>query len=78
MTPHERVFCFSSTTTIITMSEARDCLAATSVGNLVLFGGGQFSNGPSNVVDVFNVTTSNKWTTATLSQARYYLSANIS
>jgi hypothetical protein len=48
-------------------------LAATSVGNLVLFGGG-YNSSYFKVVDVFNVT-SNTWTTATLSQARYYLTA---
>jgi hypothetical protein len=48
-----------------TLSQSRCCLAATSVGNLVLFGGGQNSNGPSNVVDVFDVTN-NTWTTANL------------
>jgi len=58
-----------------TLSQARCCLAATSVGNLVLFGGGLNGtlNNPAdifNVVDVHNVT-SNTWTTATLSQARY-------
>jgi hypothetical protein len=57
-----------------TLSQPRCCLAATSVGNLVLFGGGCKSNGSTKVVDVFNVTN-NTWTTATLSQARYYLAA---
>jgi hypothetical protein len=57
-----------------TLSQARFDLAATSVGNLVLFGGGVNSNVHSNVVDVFNVT-SNTWTTATLSQARSALAA---
>jgi hypothetical protein len=57
-----------------TLSQPRCCLAATSVGNLVLFGGGQNSKVPSNVVDLFNVTN-NTWTTATLSQARYGLAA---
>jgi hypothetical protein len=51
------------------LSQPRHRLAATSVGNLVLFGGGYNSNGLSNVVDEFNLT-SNTWTTATLSQAR--------
>jgi N-acetylneuraminic acid mutarotase len=65
-----------------TLSQSRCCLAATSVGNLVLFGGGCkqgnvpscYLNEFSKVVDVFNVT-SNTWTTATLSQARAYLAA---
>jgi hypothetical protein len=61
------------------LSQPRCCLAATSVGNLVLFGGGrkidnQSNDNPSNVVDVFNVT-SNTWTTATLSEARFALAA---
>jgi hypothetical protein len=56
------------------LSQPRYALAATSVGNLVLFGGGYSLNGPFNVVDVFDVTN-NTWTTATLSQARYYLAA---
>jgi hypothetical protein len=57
-----------------TLSQPRCCLAATSVGNLVLFGGGFNSNGTSNVVDVFDVTN-NRWTTTTLSQARSGLAA---
>jgi hypothetical protein len=52
-----------------TLSQPRSRLAATSVGNLVLFGGGYNGSSHSNVVDVFNVT-SNTWTTATLSKAR--------
>jgi hypothetical protein len=39
-----------------TLSQPRCVLAATSVGNLVLFGGGQNSTGYFNVVDVFDVT----------------------
>jgi hypothetical protein len=57
-----------------TLSQPRRSLAATSVGNFVLFGGGYNSNGFSNVVNVFDVT-SNTWTTATLSQAHSYLAA---
>jgi hypothetical protein len=56
-----------------TLSQFRCCLAATSVGNLVLFGG-DISTGSPDVVDVFDVT-SNTWTTATLSEARHYLAA---
>jgi hypothetical protein len=57
-----------------TLSQSRCCLAATSVGNLVLFGGGFNSKGPSNVVDVFDVT-SNTWTNTTLSQALVWVAA---
>jgi hypothetical protein len=58
-----------------TLFQPRRSLAATSVGNLVLFGGGgQNSTGLSKVVDVFDVTN-NTWTIATLSQARSYLAA---
>jgi len=61
-----------------TLTQARCCLAATSVGNLVFFAGGCCSpngpNNPSNVVDIYNVTN-NMWMTATLSQARYWLAA---
>jgi hypothetical protein len=53
-----------------TLSQSRCCLAATSVGNLVLFGGGYSSIGSSNVIDVFDVT-SNTWTNTTLSRPRY-------
>jgi len=50
-------------------------LVATSVGNLVLFGGGlNSSSWCNNVVDIYNAT-GRKWTTATLSQARYGLAA---
>jgi hypothetical protein len=55
-------------------SQPRYVLAATSVGNLVLFGGGYNSNDPSKVVDVFDMTN-NTWTTTTLSEARSYLAA---
>jgi predicted Ser/Thr protein kinase len=59
-----------------TLSQARATLAATSVGNLILFGGGYDPNGSkeSKVVDIYNVTN-NTWTNATLSQARYTLAA---
>jgi hypothetical protein len=57
-----------------TLSVPRYCLAATSVGSLVLLASGLSSNGVSNVVDIYNVT-SNTWTTATLSQTRQYLAA---
>jgi hypothetical protein len=54
-----------------TLSQPCYALAATSVGNLVLFGGG-YTPYPSKVVDVFDVT-SNTWTTATLSVGRHNL-----
>jgi len=53
-----------------TLSVARQYLAATSVSNLALFGGGSASN----VVDIFN-SVSGLWTTATLSGARWPLAA---
>jgi hypothetical protein len=55
-------------------SRPRFALAATSIGNLVLFGGGLSFNGYSNLIDMYNVS-SNTWTTATLSQARFYLAS---
>jgi hypothetical protein len=56
--------------TTATLSEARWFLAATSSGELVFFGGGYNATGPSDRVDICNVT-SGIWTTATLSVARY-------
>jgi hypothetical protein len=58
----------------LSLSQPCCSLAATSVGNLVLFGGGLISTGFSNVVDVFNWFT-NTWTTATLSETRAELAA---
>jgi len=52
------------------LSEARDLLAATSVNNLALFGGGDASSGVSSVIDIYN-STSNIWSTAKLSEARF-------
>jgi predicted Ser/Thr protein kinase len=57
-----------------TLSQARCFLAATSVGNVVLFGGGSNGNVFFNVVDIYDVS-SDMWTTATLSQAREGLAA---
>jgi len=54
------------TRSITTLSEARYLLAATSSGELVFFGGGYNATGPSDRVDICNVT-SGSWTTATLS-----------
>jgi hypothetical protein len=59
-----------------TLSQPRSYLAATSLGNLAFFGGGQTNNDqPSNVVDIFN-STSQTWSTATLSQNRYQLATS--
>jgi len=52
------------------LSQERRWFAATSVRNLVLFGGGSLSD----VVDIYDVTN-NTWTTATLSQDRQNLAA---
>src|SRR5688500_10668651 len=60
----------TSAQTVTTLSQARNYLAATSVGNLALFGGGSGSNR----VDIFDAS-SNTWRTATLSQARSGLAA---
>jgi hypothetical protein len=61
-----------------TLSQARSALAATSLGNLAFFGGGQ-TNGKqsSNVVDIFN-STSQTWSNSTLIQARYWLASTLS
>jgi hypothetical protein len=60
-----------------TLSEARSELAATSSDELVFFGGGYNSTGPSDRVDIYNVTNGS-WTTATLSIPRYDLAATSS
>jgi hypothetical protein len=61
-----------------TLSQACSRLTATSLGNLSFFGGGLTTgNQPSNVVDIFN-STSQTWSTSTLSQARYQLAASTS
>jgi hypothetical protein len=59
-----------------TLNQARRDLAATLLGNLAFFGGGQ-TNGdqPSNVVDIFK-SASQTWSNTTLSQARYWLAAS--
>jgi len=62
-----------------TLSQGRESFAATSVGSLVMFGGGYCPSncaGPyyPNVVDIYNVM-SGTWTTATLSQGRQNLAA---
>jgi len=57
-----------------TLSVARSNLAATSVGNVALFGGGDGANGMCNTVDIYNATTGT-WSTASLSVARWQLAA---
>jgi hypothetical protein len=60
---------------IYSLSVGRYNLAATWVGSLALFAGGNIaSSGPSKVVDIFN-STDNSWTTTSLSNARYSLAA---
>ena len=54
------------------LSEARSFLAATSVGNYALFGGGGDSS--SSTVDAYNTSLTRTSPTA-LSEARYYLAA---
>ena len=55
------------------LSQARESLAATSIGNYALFGGGYYS-GISNVVDAYD-TSLVRTTPDRLSQARQYLAA---
>ena len=56
------------------LSQARYGLAAASVGNKVLFGGGSEGNVYSKVVDIYDTSTG-VWSTANLSQARLWPSA---
>jgi predicted Ser/Thr protein kinase len=65
------------TQTTATLSEARYWLAAASSGDLVIFGGGLNATGPSDRVDIYNVTNV-IWTTATLSIPRRSLAATSS
>jgi len=60
--------------TTATLGQARSNLAATSLGELVFFGGGLSATGASDRVDISNVTTGS-WTTVTLSVPRAYLAA---
>jgi hypothetical protein len=60
-----------------TLIQPRYYLATTSLGNLAFFGGRQTTGSQSsNVVDIFN-STSQTWSTSTLSQARYWLASSI-
>jgi hypothetical protein len=70
---------FVTATYTTTLSQARCCLASTSSGELVFFGGGSLNSlGPStDRVDIYNVT-SGSWTTATLSIPRHYFAATSS
>jgi hypothetical protein len=63
--------------TIATLSEARRSLSAISSGELVFFAGGRSQTGPSDRVDILNVS-SGSWTTTTLSQPRFDLAATSS
>jgi hypothetical protein len=58
----------------IVRTDSRENLAAASLGNLAFFGGGDGGIQKFNVVDIFN-TTSQTWSTATLSQNRTGLAA---
>lgn len=67
-----------------TLSQARSSLAATTVGSKAIFAGGWYDDGvsnvKSNVVDIYDSNLGepndpNAWSTTTLSQARYGLSA---
>jgi len=68
--------CFQAQWTTATLSQGRFYLAATSVKDVALFGGGFSYPCASATVDIYN-TTSGKWTTATLSQARVYLATSL-
>jgi tRNA A-37 threonylcarbamoyl transferase component Bud32 len=66
------------TQTTATLSEARGSLAATSLGDLVFFGGGWNATGYESArVDIYNIS-SLSWTTATLSIPRRSLAATSS
>ena len=56
------------------MSEARSGSNAVAVGNKLLFAGGGNNSAYSNKVDIYDAST-NTWSVATLSQARYVSSA---
>ncbi|MHC4459858.1 MAG: Kelch repeat-containing protein, partial [Planctomycetota bacterium] len=56
------------------LSEARDCIGATTVGNLAIFAGGRTSTGQSSKVDIYDSST-DTWYTHELSQARCYTAA---
>ncbi len=55
-------------------SQEREDAAATTVGNLAIFAGGEASTGPSNVVDIYNDSTGS-WSSTTLSQSLLNMAA---
>ena len=61
-------------TTATPLSAARSSLAATSVGNYALFGGGNSNSGNSSIVDAYNTSLTRTIPTA-LSVAKYDLAA---
>jgi hypothetical protein len=56
------------------LSQGRAFFSAATVGNKMLFGGGETATGMSDVVDIYNVKTG-LWSTAHLSQARFEATA---
>jgi hypothetical protein len=56
------------------LSAARFIVAATSLGHLAIFAGGEHPYTPSNAVDIYNSATGT-WSTAQLSVGRKYLAA---
>jgi hypothetical protein len=64
----------SSNWTTASLSQAHHTLAATSLGSLDIFGGGQHGSTALSVVDIYNASA-NSWTTASLSQGHQYLAA---
>jgi hypothetical protein len=67
----------SQTWSTSTLSQARDQLASSSIGEIVAFGGGWNGSSASSVVDVLNVT-SGIWFTVTLSVALFCLASTSS
>ena len=62
------------------LSQARTALAATTVGTKALFAGGVGNSGHSTIVDIYDASLgppadAGTWSTATLSQGRYFLAA---
>ena len=59
----------TNTWSIKSLSQARYWFAATTVGELLFFGGGSWYGGVSNIIDIYNVT-SDTWSKNYLSDAR--------
>jgi hypothetical protein len=59
------------------LSQSRYSLASSSIGDIVVFGGGRTGSSYSSVVDVYNIT-SNSWFTLNLSQPRSDLASTSS